>query len=114
MKVPAGLRQLRQEAITDWAEGQRRSLERIGAGANLAALQVLPQTPIDIVTALASLADLFLQVGVAVSHDRHKSAIFLPGGRDGAIKWPTNKRTGSAWACYAFPPGGWRLVRKFH
>jgi hypothetical protein len=80
---------------------------------------VLPQTPIDIVTALASLADLFLQVGVAVSHDRIRVPSSCPADATGnqvahQQDFFSGKRTGSAWACYAFPPGGWRLVRKFH
>jgi hypothetical protein len=70
VEIPASLSQLPQQPVTDGAEGQRWSQERIGAGAHLAALDVLSQAPVEVVTALSALPDLPLQVGAAVAHDR--------------------------------------------
>jgi len=81
MEVPTGLRQLRQQPIADSAEGEWWSLQSVGAGADLAALDVLPQTSIDILATLAALPDLLLEV--AVAHDRFTSVIFQPGGWSG-------------------------------
>src|SRR2546428_3382748 len=79
VEVPAGVRELHEQAVADRTEGQRGTLEGVRAGTGPAAVDVLPQPPVDLVATLAAVASPSLEGVRAVRHDRRRSPGPYPG-----------------------------------